>query len=260
MPTLIRRVRDRVARTATSAYYRIQVPLLHRKVDRAKVDPRISYPCYKALDDHIDVQRLKSLDGYITERVEKHLRDRQDELFRTGAFKMDRGALSKPGSRIIYLSRSERPFSYFDLSRPELWERTPEAEEFSLLMEFIETLPFKAKARMMIMYDGSGKPVTAHRDHTSLDVCHEFIWFRTNLSKPFYMMNRKTGQKKYVESHSAWFDTCNQFHGADAREGLSVSLRVDGLFNDALRSQIPVPAYNLASTPALWACASTQGR
>jgi hypothetical protein len=260
MLALSRDIRDRVVRKATSTYYRLTSRMLNRLVDRARVDPRIEYPCYKSFDDLIDLPGLKSLDGYVAERIERHITQGRDEMFRTGAFKMDRGALSKPGSRIIYLSRSHRSSNYYDLAKPDLWEPTPEAAEFSLLMDWIETLPFKAKARMLIMYDGSGKPVTAHRDHASVEVCHEFIWFRTNLGKPFYMMNRKTGQKKYVESHSAWFDTCNQFHGADAREGLSVSLRVDGLFGDALRSQIPVPAYNLASTPALWACASAPGR
>lgn len=256
MPNLIGRIRNRVARTATHAYYRITVPLLQRAVDKAKVDPRISYPSYKSLDDFIALQRLKSLDGYLTERIERHIKDGQDELFRTGAFKMDRASPSRPGSKIIYLSQSRRPYSYFDLAKPDLWERTPEAEEFSPLMDLIETLPFKAKGRMIIMYDGSGKPVTAHRDHASLEISHEFIWFRTNLSKPFYVMNHKTGKKSYVESYSAWFDTCNQFHGADGREGPSFSIRVDGFFSDALKKQIPTPAYNLASTPALWACIS----
>jgi hypothetical protein len=93
-------------------------------------------------------------------------------------------------------------------------------------MEFIATLPFKATARMLIMYDPEGRAVTAHRDHISYDLCHEFIWFRTNLRKPFYMLNENTGEKQYVESHSAWFDSVNQFHGGDATGELAISIRV----------------------------------
>jgi hypothetical protein len=109
---------------------------------------------------------------------------------------------------------------------------------------------------MLIMYDDAGREVPAHRDHTSTDVCHDFIWFRTNMKKPFFMFNHETGEKLYVESYSAWFDTVNQFHGSDAAEGLSFSIRVDGTFTDEFKRLIPKPEYNPASTPAFWACAS----
>ena len=120
-------------------------------------------------------------------------------------------------------------------------------------MRFIETLPFKATGRMLIMYDDAPRPVPAHRDHDATDVCHEFVWFRTNLGKPFYMLNHETGERRYVESYSAWFDTVNQFHGGDPARGLSFSIRVDGTFTDEFRQRIPRPASNPASTPALWA-------
>jgi hypothetical protein len=67
------------------------------------------------------------------------------------------------------------------------------------------------------------------------------------------MLNPDTGERCYVASHSAWFDTVNQFHGADASGGLSFSIRVDGVFNDAFRSRIPFPNCNRAAAPALWA-------
>ncbi|HEY0101682.1 MAG TPA: hypothetical protein VGB76_22345, partial [Pyrinomonadaceae bacterium] len=154
------------------------------------------------------------------------------------------------------LAQSKLPDSYFDLDRTELWQPTPATNEFSLLMDFIATLPFKATGRMLIMYDDVQRPVPAHRDHTETDLCHEFIWFRTNMNKPFYMFNHQTHEKRYVESYSAWFDTVNQFHGTDPGEGLTFSIRVDGIFNDRFRERIPTPASNVASTPALWAAVS----
>lgn len=220
------------------------------------MDPRIKYPCYKSFDEFFDVQQLKSLDGYIRERIEHRLPARQDRQFYTGPFLLDASAPDRPGSRMIYLARSIKPDNYYDLNNAELWEPTEEASEFSLLMDFITTLPFAKTGRMLIMYDDSGRAVSAHRDHVSHDLCHEFVWFRTNLDKPFYMLNPDTGEKKYVESYSAWFDTVNQFHGADAQEGLAFSIRVDGVFTDEFRKRIPVPASNLASMPALWACTS----
>lgn len=231
---------------------------LYRKEVSGRVTTPITYPCYKSFDEFIDVQRLLSLDGYIMERIKRHIKAQQDTQFYTGPYKLKDSAPERPGSRMIYLARSMRQDSYFDLDKTELWEPTEATSEFSLLMDFIATLPFKATGRMLIMYDDVSRPVSAHRDHTEKDLCHEFIWFRTNLKKPFYMLNHLTNEKLYVESYSAWFDTVNQFHGSDPQEGISFSIRVDGIFTDKFRKRIPVPASDLSSTPAFWACSSSR--
>lgn len=222
------------------------------------LDTRIKYPCYKSFDEFIDIERLKSLDSYISERIQRRIGTENDLKFYTGPFRLKDSAPDRPGSRMIYLAQSKLPDSYFDLDKTELWEPTEASAEFSLLMDFIATLPFKATGRMLIMYDDACRAVPAHRDHTERELCHEFIWFRTNLRKPFYMLNHHTGEKQYVESYSAWFDSVNQFHGSDACDGLSFSIRVDGHFTDRFRKRIPVPEFNRASTPALWACTSTE--
>ncbi len=219
-----------------------------------QVDARISYPCYKSFDEFIDVEWLKSLDGYITERVRRHLEAQQDYRFYTGPFRLKDEAPDRPGTRMIYLSRSKQPDSYYDLDRTELWQPTEAAEEFSELMDFIRSLPFSSTGRILIMYDDLPRPVSAHRDHDVVEVCHEFVWFRTNLSKPFYMLDHRTGRKLSVSSYSAWFDTVNQFHGSDPIDGLSFSVRVDGHFTEEFRKLIPKPGVNPASAPALWAC------
>ncbi|CAN5808685.1 hypothetical protein BH20VER1_BH20VER1_02080 [soil metagenome] len=221
-----------------------------------RVDPRISYPSYKSFDPFIDLAWLKSLDSYVTARIERRLGEERDVQFYTGPFVMGETAAVKPGSKMVYLSQPKGEDNYYDLDNADAWEPAEGATEFSELMEFIRTLPFKATARMLIMYDPEGRAVTAHRDHVSYDLCHEFIWFRTNLRKPFYMLNENTGEKRFVESHSAWFDSVNQFHGGDATGELAISIRVDGIFNDDFRAQIPVPEYNRASMPSLWACTS----
>jgi hypothetical protein len=214
-----------------------------------------AYPSYKDLDGFIDIEWLKSLDGYIAERIERRLAKARDLAFYTGPFLLDDEAPSLPGSRLVYLAKSKFEENYYDLDKTELWEPSEEAEEFSELMDFIDTLPFRAKGRMIIMYDDSGRAVTAHRDHDSAELCHEFIWFRTSFKKPFYMLNPQTSEKLYVRSHGAWFDTVNQFHGADASGGLSFSIRVDGIFTDEFRSRIPFPETTRSSAPSLWAFA-----
>ena len=214
------------------------------------------YPSYKDLDRHIDVDRLRSLDGYIRERLVRRIEKARDLAFYTGPFLLDGRDPHLPGSRLVYLAQSEREQDYYDLDRTDLWHPTEEAKAFAALGDFIATLPFESTGRIIIMYDDSGRAVSAHRDHASEDLCHEFIWFRTNLDKPFYMLDPGTGEKLYVRSHAAWFDTVNQYHGADATGGLSFSIRVDGRFTDDFRRQIPFPDENRASAPALWARAS----
>lgn len=231
--------------------YRRRLAEVNRNLESAYVDPSIKYPSYKSFDDFVDLERLRALDGYIRDRLAK--RDKDIEFW-TGPFTPNQGDNQNPGSRVVELTRRNvEQLDYFQLDVPELWNESEAAEEFSEVMDFIRTLPFKTTGRMMIMYDFNGRPVTAHRDHHQTDLCSEFIWFRTNLVKPFYMMNNVTGERRYVEGHTAWFDTVNQFHGADAAEGLSISLRVDGKFTDEFRARIPVPQANNASTPSFWA-------
>lgn len=211
------------------------------------------YPSYVNLDPFIDIDQLAALDGFVTERLERRISAAADLQFHTGPFLLDRKALPLPGSRMVALSRSRELDNYYDLDRTEIWEATPEAEEFAPLMEFIETLPFATTGRAMIMYDARGRAVPAHRDHDSVDLCHEFVWFRTNRRKPFYMLEPTTGERAYVAGHAAWFDTVNQFHGAEASGGLSFSIRVDGVFDDGFRRLIPASPGNAAAAPARWA-------
>jgi hypothetical protein len=229
------------------------------QLTRWKVDSRICYPSYKSFDEFIDVEGLKSLDRYVTETIESRLQS-QDHSFHTGPLTLKPFAKRQPGSKIIYLTKPVRAKDYTNelgLDKPNLWEPTDETKRFSLLWNFIGTLPFKRIGRAMIMHDSTGQCVTPHRDHLHRNICHEFIWFRTNLNKPFFVLNPRTDKRLYVSSYSAWFDTCNQFHGADSYDGLSVSIRVDGSFSDQLRKLIPQPQINTASTAALWA--SVQG-
>lgn len=218
--------------------------------------PRPRYPNYVDLDPLVDLARLKALDGYIRGRLERRLAAERDLRFHTGPFILNADAPTLPGSRMVYLAKTDKPDDYYDLDRCENWHPSEEVEEFSELMDFIATLPFAATGRMLIMYDPEGRPVTAHRDHDSQDLCHEFFWLRTNLDKPFYMLNSETGEKSYVRGHSAWFDTVNQYHGADGTGQLSWSIRVDGHFSEEFRKPIPAAPLHAASRPALWANAA----
>jgi hypothetical protein len=231
----------------------------NESIDLGPVDPSIKYPSYRSFDEFLDVERLRSLDSYVRERIKRRILENDDPKFYTGPYTIREDYAGRPGSRMIYLSESSNPDSYFDLDKPELWQRSESANEFALLLDFIGTLPFETTGRMLIMYDDQPREVPAHRDHTETEVLHQFIWFRTNLNKPFYMLNFRTGEKLMVESYSAWFDTVNQFHGSSPAESLAFSIRVDGIFTKEFLEKIPKPELNPASTPSYWACQDEQG-
>lgn len=110
--------------------------VLERKMQNTRVDPGIRYPCYKSFDDLIDVERLNSLDAYVTSKIEEH-----DAIFYSGFLTLKATSPKQPGSRIIELSGSKTPRgSYFDLDKADLWAISDEANEFPLLMDFIATL------------------------------------------------------------------------------------------------------------------------
>ena len=215
------------------------------------------YPSYKSFDELIDIERLRSLDSYLTQRIKRHILDNTDDYF-VNQHVLDAAAPYRPGVREIWLKRTIEgtPYDYLDIDRTCLWQETEQAEEFTLLMDFIDTLPFESTGRILLIYDQGGNSVPAHRDHDRKDICHDFIWFRTNLRKPFYVLNQYTGAKLYIDGYSAWFDTVNQYHGSDAANGLTFSVRVDGYFTPEFRHRIPYVAPNAASTPALWASRS----
>lgn len=221
---------------------------------RGVTDPRIHYPSYKSFDAFIDVERLRSLDAYVAKQIRRHVESGPADFF-VNQHRLDDDLPYRPGVREIWLTRTAPgvPYDYLDLDRSELWTRTPESEPFTLLMEFIDTLPFRSTGRMLIIFDDTGKTVPAHRDHLNTEIRNDFIWMRTNLRKPFYLLDQLSGEKLYVNSYSAWFDTVNQFHGCGAGDGLTFSIRVDGHFTDEFRRMIPRPEINAASTPSLWA-------
>ena len=212
------------------------------------------YPSYKSFDDLIDLQHLRSLDSYLNQKILQYIVRDEGELF-CNEHTLEKDAPLQPGVREVWLTRTKpgTPYRYLDINQTELWELTSQADDFVLLMRFVRTLPFESLGRVLLIFDDSGLCVPAHRDHEATNICHDFIWFRTNLKKPFYVLNQNTGEKKYIEGYTAWFDTVNQYHGSDAAKGLNFSFRVDGRFNRELKRKIPYFEKNPAATPSIWA-------
>src|SRR5688572_20885494 len=125
--------------------------------------PTLRYPSYKSFDDFIDLVRLKSLDAYLTRRIARHITENTDDFF-VNQHVLDADAPYKPGVREVWLKRTAlgTPYDYLDIDRTNLWQVTEEAKEFTLLMDFIDTLPFESTGRVLLVYDEGGCSVPAH--------------------------------------------------------------------------------------------------
>ena len=100
---LASRLKHKVLVSATEGVGRV---VMERMVQHAPVDPGIRYPCYKSFDDLIDVEHLKSLDAYLTSKIEEHEKE-HDEIFYTGPLTLKATSPKLPGSRNIMLSRTQ---------------------------------------------------------------------------------------------------------------------------------------------------------
>ena len=246
---------NRIFRFSKSIVERLYHRWMRIRVDRIPVDPRIRFPCYQPLDKYIDVARFQRMCPSIEQEIRNRI-DRQGELiFDAGPYRLGDKDPSNASASVIWLTSSSTAKGYFQLDRAELWKPSDESLRFQPLMDFIETLPMKQTARVLLIFETPGHAAAAHRDHCETGVCHEFIWLRSP-SKRFFCLNHRTGERQYIESVSAWFDTVHQYHGTETTDELSFSIRVDGRFSDQLRSHIPKNNFSPASTPSLWASLS----
>jgi len=74
-----------------------------------------------------------------------------------------------------------------------------------------------------------------------------FRWYDENK-----VVGGKT-MKEYLRFACAyWHSFCGD--GSDPFDGLTFSIRVDGVFTEEFKRRIPTPPINKASTPSFWAC------
>lgn len=66
---------------------------------------------------------------------------------------------------------------------------------------------------------------------------HEFVHFRTNLDKPFYIWDPETDEKILANSHATFFND-QDWHSGGRTNKQTYSIRVDGIFTDQFRKRI----------------------
>jgi len=196
---------------------------------------------YVPLDDYLDIERLQSLDGILRAKLDAFLNDReQAPTYFSAGERLDPAVPGRIGTRTVRLM-DQTSGGYYQIHDASCWQKTALADEFPELMAFVNDLPFESYGRAFIIFDDNGISEPVHRDHGDPDLHQEFIWFRPNKVKRFYVYDKASKEKHYVQSYACWFDT-RHYHGTDPAEGLSMSIRVDGVFTPEFRrivSQCP---------------------
>lgn len=116
---------------------------------------------------------------------------------------------------------------------------TKNIDHFPSLMDFIRDLPFTEVGRVLIFINDHDLITHTHRDTDIFPHRHEFIWFRPNLDKRFFISNEDQTFKSYVTSYSTFFNE-QDMHGTDASSKMCFSLRVDGVFTEQFRKQLGI--------------------
>ena len=94
------------------------------------------YPSFVSLDRFVDVDRLRSLDGFIADRIRAHIAAGKDSFF-LNQHRMKDEMPYQPGVREIWLTKlvAGTPYNYLDLDKPEVWNQSA-AAEFAPLIDF----------------------------------------------------------------------------------------------------------------------------
>ena len=90
------------------------------KASIGDVQSNIHYPSYKSFDEFIDIEHLRSLNHYISNKIKRRIQQTSDSYF-LNEHRLDESSPYAPGAREIWLSRTRAgtPYNYLDLDRPE---------------------------------------------------------------------------------------------------------------------------------------------
>lgn len=121
----------------------------------------------------------------------------------------------------------------------------PEAKYFPEVIQWIKRLVeenvFSHIGRAAFFLQEAGGISFEHKD-PSVDPEHpeilsEFIHIRINLNRPFYIRDKETQEKIYINTCVAYWND-QDFHGGDTVMEPSYAFRVDGVFTDEFRKNL----------------------
>lgn len=117
-----------------------------------------------------------------------------------------------------------------------LKEETVETENVKYFKFFFDWLAneqiFAEFGRVCVFLNEPGVATPIHFDSDDSTRRDEFIWLSLDNRKKFFVYDKTTNTKHYLNSPIGTFDATN-YHGADPGEFASWSIRVDGIFSDS---------------------------
>ena len=135
----------------------------------------------------------------------------------------------------LYLKKilDEVDLNYLLIDKSEYWVDLSIYNKFPKLKSMVSNLPFKNVSRIFFMFNKESVNSGIHFDHNMEDWRQEFIWFRMNEAKKFYLL--ENNNHTYIQGSSCWFDAKIK-HGSES-DGFAASLRVDGEFTKEFREK-----------------------
>lgn len=137
--------------------------------------------------------------------------------------------LNLPWKDVIHFKKVK---SFFQKNDPADWNSA--ALHFPQLIRLVETLPFSSVGYVMIMRNNAGSKLDIHRDIFPRNhSCHHINIALDGKPRPFFIYDSVSKTKHYKDSSSlSYFFNEADLHGADASEWSSLTLRIDGVFEE----------------------------
>lgn len=119
---------------------------------------------------------------------------------------------------------------------------TDNARHFGSLIDFVKSLPFCELGRILLFMTEAHNSTVPHFDGAQrFERPHDdFVWFTTKPNtKQMFIFDEHTRQKIRPDPDKKliWFNEMD-YHGTDAVDHFSFSVRVDGVFQPDLRQQL----------------------
>ncbi len=111
--------------------------------------------------------------------------------------------------------------------------KTENVKYFKFLFDWLaDEQIFTEYGRVVVFLNEPGVSTPIHQDSSDASRKDEFIWLSLGDRKKFFVYDEKNKVKHYLTSAIGTFDATN-YHGADAGEFASWSMRIDGTFSDS---------------------------
>lgn len=121
---------------------------------------------------------------------------------------------------------------------PYFWKDNGNKESLRDLAEFVDMLPFFCSVgKITIIHNEPGVPGMEHVDHKFEDLVSEFVWFRCDRKKQFYVRDTVHSYPWYVDCNVIWFHD-RLTHNISPIDEPCFSVRVDGKFSPWFRDYL----------------------